>query len=848
MDENKFIYNLLIKKIPVTFLKIILVIILLEIGLRIDIVKSLSFQDIVNKFSAHQKDNYRIVCLGTSLLMVGNYPFPQQLQDILNRKGLGFTFSVINLASPQNSSSSISENLEYILSTYKPNMVMILMGLSDKENDKISQQKASFLVKHSKILALLKAFREGTFENRGLPRSFLNEDPKYYCDMLVNQITSRIQSGFSLLTKSPVAIKNIFRMKFPVHANIQETAVNLYPEGDKMPASMNSPALVNFGRSYLKKGDFVKAEEYFKKALALDARNAQTYTNLGRLYERTGKYSLAENMFNKAIELNPGKSSGYRDLGNFYLEYGNFPKAEISLKKALTLDARNTDTYAALGRLYERTGKYSRAENMFNKAIELNPGKSSGYRDLGNFYLDYDNFSKAETSLKKALALDSRNAQTYTALGWLYNGTGNYSLAENMFKKAIEIDPAESSGYRGLVDFYLKSDNFLKSKELLKKIEKSFNRAPHNESDFILPGKLYYKTGNYLKAEEMFKKALEINPSDYKTCLDLGKLFISTGNYLQAEIFLKKAKELSPGQEYVNRVLNDFYLFRRNERILLKNISANPNNTDNYLALGQVYQNSDIGIGGYFLRAEHIGNDALKINPDDIRIYQFLSDLYLMRQDYYQALKFIDKIILKDPRNPVTYRMAANAYSGLDNFKKAENMFTKSVRLNPHDTITYNDFVDFYIKYGKKPAAIKLLKEALRQNTDKTAYFSGILKRLGCRTTADYEDLSQNIVYDAAVINSFHKIKEVLDKKSVRLVCLQYPLRSVEPLKAVFKGENDIVFVDNDAVFKNALIENKYSDLFEDGNHGDFGHFAYKGHKLFAENIAKTLIEEVFKK
>lgn len=77
--------------------------------------------------------------------MSGKHPFPQQLEEVLNRKNLGLKFSVFNLGSPENTSSIIVENLEYVLRTYKPNMVIVLMGERGEPGSKPSRQKASFL-------------------------------------------------------------------------------------------------------------------------------------------------------------------------------------------------------------------------------------------------------------------------------------------------------------------------------------------------------------------------------------------------------------------------------------------------------------------------------------------------------------------------------------------------------------------------------------------------------------------------------------------------------------------------------------------------------------------------------
>ena len=97
-------------------------------------------------------------------------------------------------------------------------------------------------------------------------------------------------------------------------------------------------------------------------------------------------------------------------------------------------------------------------------------------------------------------------------------------------------------------------------------------------------------------------------------------------------------------------------------------------------------------------------------------------------------------------------------------------------------------------------------------------------------------------------IRNYKKIKNILDIKKIKLVCVQYPMRSIEPLKEIFKEEKDIIFVDNEQVFKKAVAQGYYKDFFCDFFAGDFGHCTDRGNKLLAENIADAVAKEVFHK
>ncbi|MFH1622153.1 MAG: hypothetical protein ABIA97_03435, partial [Candidatus Omnitrophota bacterium] len=68
----------------------------------------------------------------------------------------------------------------------------------------------------------------------------------------------------------------------------------------------------------------------------------------------------------------------------------------------------------------------------------------------------------------------------------------------------------------------------------------------------------------------------------------------------------------------------------------------------------------------------------------------------------------------------------------------------------------------------------------------------------------------------------------------------------VEPLKKMFEDQEDVIFVSNERVFKEALKQASYKEYFTDMFAGDFGHCTQKGNRLLAENIANVILRECF--
>jgi hypothetical protein len=92
-----------------------------------------------NKFSPPKDDNYksgaailkkgecRILSLGDSMA----FPYPENLEEILNRENIGVKFSVVNKALGSVTSTYVLNHLEKNISKTNPDIVLVIMGIND---------------------------------------------------------------------------------------------------------------------------------------------------------------------------------------------------------------------------------------------------------------------------------------------------------------------------------------------------------------------------------------------------------------------------------------------------------------------------------------------------------------------------------------------------------------------------------------------------------------------------------------------------------------------------------------------------------------------------------------------
>ncbi len=102
--------------------------------------------------------------------------------------------------------------------------------------------------------------------------------------------------------------------------------------------------------------------------------------------------------------------------------------------------------------------------------------------------------------------------------------------------------------------------------------------------------------------------------------------------------------------------------------------------------------------------------------------------------------------------------------------------------------------------------------------------------------------------YASVTVENYHKIKKLLDQHGIRLVCVQYAMRNIEPLKQIFPADQrqNVSFVDNERLFKDALKKYRFEQVFRDRFAGDFGHCTDLGNTMLAGNIARVILRDVF--
>jgi tetratricopeptide (TPR) repeat protein len=339
---------------------------------------------------------------------------------------------------------------------------------------------------------------------------------------------------------------------------------------------------------------------------------------------------------------------------------------------------------------------------------------------------------------------------------------------------------------------------------------------------------------NPQRTEAELKQAIALNPKKHSAFVDLARFYRNQDRLREAEAIIKQAIALNIKKPTV-------YLA--------------------YAELARCYRKL-----GKLSEAERVLKQAIAIEPKWPSVYMPYAELARFYQDQgrlseaEEVLRQATRLNFKEPTVYLVYAGLVRFYRETGRLADAEETFRQAAALDTKRSslhVVYAELVRFYRETGRLSEAEEVFKQAIALNPREGRLLYRALKLLYAEMVnpvfaRDYDNKIQEsglVNYGPVTVDNYRKLKAILDKRSIVYICVQYPMRNSASLKKIFPdGAENIVFVDNEEIFMNAVVQGRYEDYFRDMFGGDFGHCTDKGNRLLAENIANVILREVFSK
>ncbi|MFZ5907560.1 MAG: tetratricopeptide repeat protein [Nitrospirota bacterium] len=376
-----------------------------------------------------------------------------------------------------------------------------------------------------------------------------------------------------------------------------------------------------------------------------------------------------------------------------YLARGQIDRAIAEWEK-LSRESPDGNTYNTIGDLYLKKGEKAIAIDSYHKAAGC-------FRDEG-FAL------KALALYKKILNLNQADATALLALGELNEAKGivtdaiKFYLAAadgyakegkkdkilEIYDKILKLSPGNIPLRNKVVEIYLKENLtqeaarqyleiaklYSEKREMEKAIEyyqKALNIDPVNRETILDLSAAYEKTDRRKQAAEQIHEAVTLFPQDAGILLRAAEIHAAAGLYGQAREYLVQVKEVEPANVKARRLLGEVYI--REGRKDLAWVEYLP-------VLDEMLLNENY-------------DDAIKLleefrDIDPVETGRRLVTLYIQLGDYLQVVReltALGAIYLKEEKP-----------------KEALNCFREALEMSPEDGALKQQVIELEKQVGKE--------------------------------------------------------------------------------------------------------------------------------------------------
>lgn len=271
------------------------------------------------------------------------------------------------------------------------------------------------------------------------------------------------------------------------------------------------------------KGNFDKAEEYYKWAIEKDPEYKWAYYNLGLLYKALERNDLAVEYYHKALKIDDAYADAYNGLGAVYFQMDQLDEAEKYYRKAIEFDPDLQYPYYNLGLIMDKRQDIEQAKTFYQQAIEKNPSYAKAHNSLGICYYNDKDYEQAMQHYELSIKANPDSVYPYYNIALIYEKKMDWKNARRWYKKALEIDPHYKYASDGLEYAEKQLGDDLDDKDDAENIEEVkeekhkglLERFGRNLNEVAKEGKIFEPVGRDQEIQnilEILYKRIKNNP------------------------------------------------------------------------------------------------------------------------------------------------------------------------------------------------------------------------------------------------------------------------------------------------------------------------------------------------
>lgn len=238
----------------------------------------------------------------------------------------------------------------------------------------------------------------------------------------MGQYDKALDHLYSALTSATENLKNkiheqigfIYTKKVTTAGEVEEIEREIKLR--KMPSSLSADIYENLAYSYMSKGNYDRAIEYFKTAINKGNSSWGIYENLAYAYKNNGDSEKALNAFKKSLQFNslPKKEKGniYQQMGLVEFERARYQEASTYYLNSLNYGDDDWKIRQNLGFTYFKLGLWEKSLDQFQISYKFKEDPQTLIY-MGRCYKELNKPGLAIHYMEKGLELKDENSTGY---------------------------------------------------------------------------------------------------------------------------------------------------------------------------------------------------------------------------------------------------------------------------------------------------------------------------------------------------------------------------------------------------------------------------------------------------
>lgn len=471
-------------------------------------------------------------------------------------------------------------------------------------------------------------------------------------------------------------------------------------------------------QNYERKGQIVKANEYYAKAQKIYPKRYEGMFGLAKTYGWLGQKKLANTYYQTLLKISPKNN----DLITTYNKFLKENKAAKSYKKELpknypakyeTIDKtfELLSNYIKQAQNYEIQGQISQANEYYLKAQKIDPTRYEVKFGLAKTYGWLHKNELAAKYYQELLKQTPDNTALLEAYANYLKDNKNYAKAMTIYENLLAKSKDEKYN-ENIADIFFLQQNYQASLKLYNDI---YSKNPNNPSIPKSIARLYFVMGDFENSMKFYQKYLA-QKSDKESLVNYAKSLFYSKQIEPAKAILESYINIYPNDVDGLSTLADIYMATKETskaaELINRATAIEPDNIKLQIQTAKV----DISAKNY-ISAKNLLLQLLKTEPNNPDILENLGDLSLYTGDFNQALKYYQSIPDFKTNKRLIYK-TAQAYHYNKSYIMAQTLYRKLLSNAEYSNKSKIGLAEIQIEKDKPLKAIAILNNVLENDPE----------------------------------------------------------------------------------------------------------------------------------